>query len=147
MTTTTTDAVINAIGAALVAYAGISENSIYYQQDPITSPYDTETIFVNQGDITKKRLLQDLYELNHNIEVVAWTANDAREVSEVPQTLRTLLNTLLGKVNLALNTSPSFGGLVRFSETYSVLTDGGFYAEAGKAVAKVYLRTLYYTVN
>lgn len=144
MTTTTLDAFVSAIGAALVARSTVPEAAIYYQQEPIQSPYAEDTIYVNQGDTQQKRLLQDLFEVIGNFEITCWVSDDAVNPKA---NLRTTLNALVAKVLLALNYDESFGDLARASEVYSTITDGGYFAEAGKAVAKVYLRATFYTVN
>ena len=144
--TTTTDSVQTAIGTQLIAQTSLTSDNIKYQMDPVDSPYQEDMVYINEGNIEKKKLLRDLYYNSCVSHIVCWVNQDTGLTNNVPVELRTDLNDLLEtKITSALLYDPSLGSVVYDSEVVSIITDGGVYAAAGKAVGKIFFRSEYYT--
>jgi hypothetical protein len=143
MAVTTTDIVQTAIGAKIIAIGGFTADQVLYQMDPVDSPYPDDMVYVNESNIEKKKLLKDLYYNTGISAIVCWVNQSTNPAVN----LRTDLNTLIDRVAGALANDPTYGGIVKMSETTSIITDGGAYAVAGKAVAKIFLKLEYLSVS
>jgi hypothetical protein len=144
MAVTTTDAVMLALGAQIIAQSSkLTADNTFYQNDPVNSPYAEDHLYINESNIDRKKLLVDLVKNQGVFHLVAWVVQETNP----PVNLRSDLDSLVEEIKAAVKYDQTFGGLARVTEIVGILTDGGAYAEAGKAVARIVLNVLYYTTN
>jgi hypothetical protein len=144
MTTTTIDTVMSAIGLQIITRsAALTTANTYYQFDPVTSPYAGESLFINEGSINRKKLLADLSKNTGIFQLVAWVCQETNP----PVDLRSDLNALIKEIMDAIKYDQTFGDIARVSEVASIMTDGGIFAEAGKAAARIFLNVTYFTAD